>query len=165
MQLMQSKIQINNKLRILKQAANSDVLWDEIVNLEYINDYKDYVYDFTVPGNDSFMVDNGVLVHNTLKAFHSSGIAAKSTSTLGVARTKELLSFSKNIKTPQMYIYLNEEHMDNSEMANRIASHMKYTTLEQIRRKIEIYYDPNPKEKDGFMDKDNVKNILYSKSI
>ena len=58
--------QANNLLKILEQAANSDVVWDKIVKLEYLDDPKEYVYDFTVPGNDSFMVDCGVLVHNTL---------------------------------------------------------------------------------------------------
>lgn len=55
-------------LDVLRQAANSDVVWDEIVRLEYLDDPKEYVYDFTVPGNDSFMVDVGILVHNTLNS-------------------------------------------------------------------------------------------------
>jgi DNA-directed RNA polymerase beta' subunit len=55
-------------MEILLQAANSDVVWDEIVKLEHLPDPGTYVYDFTVPGNDSFMVDCGVLVHNTLNS-------------------------------------------------------------------------------------------------
>ncbi len=58
------------KLAVLRQAAEGDVVWDEIVRLEYLDDPKEYVYDFTVPGNDSFMVDAGVLVHNTLNSVH-----------------------------------------------------------------------------------------------
>lgn len=57
---------VSEKIELLKQAAFSDVVWDKIVKIEYIDDPKEYVYDFTVPGNDSFMVDTGVLVHNTL---------------------------------------------------------------------------------------------------
>jgi len=52
----------------LRSAAYSNVIWDEIVNLEYLADPKEYVYDFTVPGNDSFMVDDAILVHNTLNS-------------------------------------------------------------------------------------------------
>jgi len=52
----------------LKSAAYSDVVWDEITALEYLDDPKEYVYDFTVPGNDSFMVDDAILVHNTLNS-------------------------------------------------------------------------------------------------
>jgi DNA-directed RNA polymerase beta' subunit len=47
--------------------------------LEYHEDPKEYVYDFTVPGNDSFMVDDNILVHNTLNSvdFHTEIVIAK----------------------------------------------------------------------------------------
>lgn len=61
---------ISNKLALLKQAAYSDIVWDEIISLEYSEDPKEYVYDFTVPGNDSFMVDTCILVHNTLNTLN-----------------------------------------------------------------------------------------------
>lgn len=53
---------------LLESALLGDVLWDEIVELVYLDDPKEYVYDFTVPGNDSFMVDDNILVHNTLNS-------------------------------------------------------------------------------------------------
>lgn len=59
---------VHANINILKQAAFSSVVWDEIVKLEYLEDPKEFVYDFTVPGNDSFMVDTCVLVHNTLNS-------------------------------------------------------------------------------------------------
>jgi len=59
---------VETAINILKQAAHSDVVWDEITHMEYLDDPMEYVYDFTVPGNDSFMVDCGVLVHNTLNS-------------------------------------------------------------------------------------------------
>lgn len=59
---------INENITALKSALNADVIWDEIVELIYHSDPKEYVYDFTVPGNDSFMVDNNILVHNTLNS-------------------------------------------------------------------------------------------------
>lgn len=52
----------------LESAGYSDVVWDEITTLEYMDDPKEFVYDFTVPGNDSFMVDDAILVHNTLNS-------------------------------------------------------------------------------------------------
>ena len=58
------------RIAVLRQAAESDVVWDEIVELEHLPDPGEYVYDFTVPGNDSFMVDCGILVHNTLNSVH-----------------------------------------------------------------------------------------------
>lgn len=171
-QLMNAKIQdklepckmadLIVKLTELKQAYNSDIVWDEIVDIKYHDETDEYVYDFTVPGNDSFMVNNGVLVHNTLKAFHQAGIAAISNTLQGVPRVKELLSLSKKIKTPQMIIYLSDEYYKNKEMSHKIASYIRFTTLGQIRNKVEVFYDPTPYANNGFMEKDNVYNIYYT---
>lgn len=59
---------VMGNLAVLEAAAYSDVLWDEIVELVYHDDPHTFVYDFTVPGNDSFMVDDNILVHNTLNS-------------------------------------------------------------------------------------------------
>jgi intein/homing endonuclease len=60
---------IQSELAILKQAASSTVLWDEIVDIEiWTPDVEDFVYDFTVPGCQTFMTDSGVIVHNTLNS-------------------------------------------------------------------------------------------------
>jgi len=79
-----------------------------------------------------------------------------------VPRIKELLSLSKNIKTPIMTILLENKYKENKELANKIASHIKYTTIRDIRKRMDIYYDPDPLRGDGFMKKDNVYNIFYS---
>ncbi len=57
---------VNENIAILESALDADVVWDSIVELNYLDDPKEFVYDFTVPGNDSFMVDDNILVHNTL---------------------------------------------------------------------------------------------------
>lgn len=157
-----NKNNIIYNLEILKQAYNSDIIWDEIVEINILEDNKEYVYDFTIPGTETFMVGNGILVHNTLNSFHSAGIAAIGSITQGVPRIKELLSLTKKIKTPQMIIYLTKEFMANGEMAHKIASYIKYTTLGHIIKKINVYYDPEPNAKDSFMNVDNVKNIYYT---
>jgi len=58
--------QVETNMVHLRSALAADVFWDEIVELNEYVDPKEFVYDFTVPGNDSFMVDCNVLVHNTL---------------------------------------------------------------------------------------------------
>lgn len=98
----------------------------------------------------------------TLNTFHSAGIGTMGTSTLGVPRMKELMSISKNIKTPIMNIYLNNEHRGNRIMVENISSYIKFITIEDLTNKLEIFYDPNPRQKDGFMEKDNVYNVFYS---
>jgi DNA-directed RNA polymerase II subunit RPB1 len=60
---------IENELTIIEQAINSGVIWDEIMKIEYYTpDQNNYVYDFTVPGNQTFMTDYGVVIHNTLNS-------------------------------------------------------------------------------------------------
>jgi DNA-directed RNA polymerase II subunit RPB1 len=98
----------------------------------------------------------------TLKAFHKAGISAISDTLQGVPRVKELFSLSKKIKTPQMIIYLTDEYYKNKEMADKISSYIRFTTLGQIRKKVEVFFDPTPYAKDGFMEKDNVYNIYYT---
>jgi DNA-directed RNA polymerase subunit A" len=59
---------VTEEIAILKQAVDSDVIWDEIVEINNIPDPKEYVYDFTVPRNQTFMVEGGIVVHNTLNS-------------------------------------------------------------------------------------------------
>jgi DNA-directed RNA polymerase beta' subunit len=59
---------VTANLAILESAATSDIIWDEITELEILDDPHELVYDFTVPGNDSFMVDDSIFVHNTLNS-------------------------------------------------------------------------------------------------
>lgn len=105
---------------------------------------------------------NGIWYKRTLNTFHHAGTGTFGASTLGVPRMKELLSLSKNIKTPHMSILLTKEIRKNQEISNKIASYIKFTTMKDIRRKVDIYYDPTPLKKGGFMDRDGVYNIFYS---
>ena len=123
-------INITEKLNILIQAAYGDVVWDSITTLEYLPDPQEYVYDFTVPGNDSFMVDTCVLVHNTLNTFHNAGNSSKN-ATLGVPRLKEIINVSKNIKTPSMILQLKNEY-NSKDCAEKIAAELEFTTLKSV---------------------------------
>ena len=153
--------EVNDAISILKQAAYADAVYDEIVSIEYLPDPKEYVYDFTVPGNDSFMVDTGVLVHNTLDSFHSSGTAAAVKATSGVPRLKELLSVSKNIKTPSLLICLKPDIgqvnaptekedgtvndprvQETKEKCIKVMQQLEITRMIDILDSTEIYWDP-----------------------
>ena len=152
---------VKSHIDILEQAVNADVIWDEIIELEYLPDPQEFVYDFTVPGNDSFMVDNGILVHNTLDSFHVSGTAAAVKATSGVPRLKELLSVSKNIKTPTLTIYLKPDIssvsnytedkegnvsdvrlMEAKEKTLKVLHQLEITRIYDILESTEIYWDP-----------------------
>jgi DNA-directed RNA polymerase II subunit RPB1 len=72
------------------------------------------------------------------------------------------------MKTPIMDIYLDNKNRENKDVAMKIASHIKYTIFKDIRDKVDIYYDPQPFEKDSIMNKDHVnkifRNVKYSKT-
>jgi DNA-directed RNA polymerase II subunit RPB1 len=155
---LKSKIDHKDKA-ILEKIVNSDVYYDEIISIETVKPSHKYVYDLTVEEDKTFVIHSGIGCFDT---FHHAGIGAKGTASLGVPRVKELLHFSKNIKTPRMYVYLEPDIRGNMSLANKIASHIKHTTISEIRDKVEIYYDPQPQASGGFMEQDNVYNIFYS---
>jgi DNA-directed RNA polymerase II subunit RPB1 len=127
---------------MLESAVNSDVIWDEITELEVSPDPHEMVYDFTVPGNDSFMVDDNIFVHNTLNTFHLSGVAAKSGMTRGVPRLKELLKVTQNPKATSLTIPLRADLRNSKEHARRLAQDLEFTLLKDLVTVSRIYYDP-----------------------
>jgi DNA-directed RNA polymerase beta' subunit len=133
---------ILNELLILKQAVNSDVIWDEIITIHtWTPEQTDYVYDFTVPGNQTFMIDNGIIVHNTLNTKHFAGVASKSSANMGVSRIQELVHYTKKIKTPMMMIYFKEPYSNDRTALNKTISYFKYLSIRQLINSAEVYYD------------------------
>ena len=135
---------ITNELAILKQAATSNVIWDEITNIEiYTPEQTEYVYDFTVPANQTFMTDYGVIVHNTLNTFHFAGVASKSNVTRGVPRIEEILSLSSEPKNPSLTVFLKPEDETDREKAQSIMYMLEHTKMEELVKSIEICFDPD----------------------
>jgi DNA-directed RNA polymerase beta' subunit len=147
---------VKENMVILKSALNADVIWDEIVDLIYHDDPKEFVYDFTVPGNDSFMVDCNVLVHNTLNTFHQAGVASKSAVTRGVPRLRELLKVTQNPKASSLTIYLKPEYRNNKDKARELVQDLELTVLRNITDKVAIYWD----EKDATTVVDDDKDLM-----
>lgn len=147
-------------IKLLQQGIEGDVIYDEIVDIEKLEDPETYVYDFTVPGTESFMVNDGIMVHNTLDSFHSSGTAAAVKATSGVPRLKELLSVSKNIKTPTLIVYMKPDIgtvvdpiktdndsidvrvQESKDRSMKIMKQIEITYLVDILDNTEIYWDP-----------------------
>jgi DNA-directed RNA polymerase beta' subunit len=135
---------IKNELTLIEQAVSSNVLWDEIISIEYYTpDQTNYVYDFTVPQNQTFMTDYGVIVHNTLNTFHFAGVASKSNVTRGVPRIEEILSLSSAIKNPSLSVYLKPEDERQKDKARTIMYMLEHTRLEEIVKSTEICFDPD----------------------
>ena len=98
----------------------------------------------------------------TLNTFHIAGLSTMKSVTTGVPRIQEILSVSKNIKTPKISIRLDEQYKKSKEIAHKIASNLKYTTFGDVRGRINVYYDPTPEDDDSIMKMDNVKNVFFN---
>jgi DNA-directed RNA polymerase beta' subunit len=136
--------QIRTDLGIIRSALDADVVWDKIVKLEYLPDPEEYVYDFTVPGNDSFMVDCNVLVHNTLNSVdHDTPIIIAKN---GVIQTPHIGDFIdarvddeanagklQHLPNNQVYLELNDGN-DWKAMSCDEDGNVVWTKLEAITR-------------------------------
>jgi DNA-directed RNA polymerase II subunit RPB1 len=97
-----------------------------------------------------------------LNTFHAAGIKTMSSTIHGIPRIKEILGVSKSIKTPNMTVFLNDEYKTSKDMAKKIASNLKNTTIADIRGRINVYYDQNPDPTTGIMKKDNISGAYYT---
>jgi DNA-directed RNA polymerase beta' subunit len=141
-------IDVERELELLRQGYNCDVIWDKIVDIEIIPENTDkLVYDLSIEGAETFMLGSGVLVHNTLNTFHYSGVSAKSQTTTGVPRLKELLTISKNPKTPSLTIFLKKPYSGNVESAKKVSNKITICNMQDILSEIELFYEV--REKDG----------------
>jgi len=77
-----------------------------------------------------------------LNTKHFAGVSSKSGAVSGVPRILELLSFSKDIKTPQISVYFDNKIRSDKNAINRIASYFKYLSIKQLIDSAEIYYNP-----------------------
>ena len=99
------------------------------------------------------------LTQMTLNSFHSTGISGKGASNLGMSRINEIFRLSTNLKDPEMTIILDKKYSNNKDYANKIASHIKYTTVKDLRKNIESTYNSEPYKKNSIIEIDNVHNI------
>lgn len=97
-----------------------------------------------------------------LNSFHSAGLSTMKNLTNGVPRIQEILSVSKNMKTPQIAVRLEKQFKKSKEFAHKTASNLKYTTFGDIRGRINVYYDPEPNDDGSIMKEDNVSNVFYN---
>ncbi len=184
--LKKKDIENKNSLKYKDEMASKNLLFIALHNflnpkkclLEYkIDKFKfDTIIDKIMYDFNNAVIDPGETVgilaaqslgepvtQMTLNTFHHAGIASMGTANLGVGRTREILSLSRSPKEPIMSIRLKKEYNTNKEIANMIAAHIKFTTIDDLTKRISIIYEPNPLKKDGYRDKDKVYDIFFSK--
>ena len=132
----EKKIDIRNELKIMRRMFNSDVIWDAIETIEYVDYGEPYVYDLTVPGLETFTTFDGVITHNTLNTFHFAGVAEMNI-TLGLPIIIEILDGRKDIGTPMMEIYLKKPYSTGKNI-KELALSIKETKLKEISTEFSI---------------------------
>ncbi|NDB58424.1 DNA-directed RNA polymerase subunit A' [bacterium] len=154
-------IDVEDELTLLRQGYNCDVIWDKIMNIDMIpEDNNKLVYDLSIEGAETFMLGSGVLVHNTLNTFHYSGVSAKSQTTTGVPRLKELLTISKNPKTPSLSVFLKKPFSSTAELAKKVTTNITICTMENLMSEIELFYEIRDKEGDIDLQHEEDRDIL-----
>jgi DNA-directed RNA polymerase II subunit RPB1 len=98
------------------------------------------------------------LTQLNLNTKHFAGVASKSGAVSGVPRILELLSFSKEIKTPQIVVYFNNDIRSDRNAVNRIASYFKFLSIKLLIDNASIYYDVGS---DKFLKNDNVSTPFF----
>lgn len=135
--------QVKFNMSILESALNSDIIWDEIVELEILPDPHEMVYDFTVPGNESFMVDDNIFVHNTLNSvdWDTEILIAKDGNILAPRIGEFIDNYMANcdakriqhLPNDQLYVELNDGH-DWKAVSCDENGKMMWTKLEAITK-------------------------------
>jgi DNA-directed RNA polymerase beta' subunit len=109
---------ISEELKLIEQAITSNVIWDEIIEIEYYTpEQTNYVYDFTIPGNQTFMTDYGVIVHNTLNSvtFETPIIVRNREGNIQKVQIGEFIE--KHIKMPKNLEYYKDKDTTYAEMS------------------------------------------------
>ena len=124
---------------------NTDIYWDEIEEIEYLDaeEYGEYVYDFSVEGVETFTTTDGFVVHNTLNTFHNAGTASKSNVNSGVPRLKELISVTQNQKTPSLTIYLKDKYKTSRTESKTFLNKIEKNKFDYFVDNTMVYYDTN----------------------
>ncbi len=139
-------VDITEELKIMKTMHASDVVWDEIAELEYVRSSSNYVYDLTVEGTETFTTFEGIVTHNTMRSYTLASQSDRlSKVTQGLPRLIEIFDARKTFEK-NMIIYLREQY-NTKEKAKEIASRIKamhvsdvikYHSIDLIEMRIEL---------------------------
>ena len=96
----------------------------------------------------------------TLNTFHFAGVGSKSEVVRGVPRLKEIISASKNIKSPCISIMLKDHICYDKEKSTEFLNKIEITYVKDITISTKIYYDENIQDIEGY-DKDDVMRLYH----
>lgn len=134
--------EINGKIVLepRQHALHKDLLFNKIVSIEEVPNTTPYAYDLTVERTRNFAIANKLALRDT---FHNVGILSKTNATRGVPRIDEILSLSKEIKSPSLTVFLKPEDRTHKDRAQELMYKMEHTTLGELVKTTAIHFDPD----------------------
>jgi DNA-directed RNA polymerase II subunit RPB1 len=129
--------------KILKDHRFSKIAFDYLIEHIKINFNKSIIQVSEMVGPIAAQSLGEPATQMTLNTFHFAGVSSKSNVTRGVPRLKELLHISKSIKAPSTNIYLKNEIKYNKTKAQEVLNIIELTTLKDLVKAINVYFDPN----------------------
>jgi DNA-directed RNA polymerase beta' subunit/intein/homing endonuclease len=160
-------IDVSDDIELLKQGCNSDVMWDKITDIQIYDPTDTFVYDLSIDQNNTFMLGSGIIVHNTLNAFHLSGVSSAASVISGLPRLGEIMAVRQKIQTPSMVLYLKtppgKTYDDiTREYAENVAKNITYLTLRDICTDVQIEYEKEALKQDDPYDKQVVTDFTQN---
>ncbi len=146
--------------RIITEYKLNKEIFDKYINIIINKFNKNLIEPCAMIGCLAAQSIGEPLTQLTLKAFHKIGQPSVSNTLQGVPRMNELLTISKLPKESQMNVVLKEEYKTNKDIADKMASYMRHTTLGELRTKVDIYYDP----KNTILDINKINTSFCDKS-
>jgi len=123
-------LEVRPDLDRLHSLLEEDVAWDEIVAVETLPAPSKAVYDFSVPGLETFTTAEGVVTHNTMRTFHYAGVAEMNV-TLGLPRLIEIVDARRVPSTPIMEIHLRKSYQELAKV-QKVAKEIEETSVEDV---------------------------------
>lgn len=113
----------------------TDVYFDEVKEIEFVDGTTEYVYDFTVAETRNFQGINGLAVADT---FHRAGSADKQPV---VSKFSELLNATNKPKSPSYFVYFKEGNSTVTELRNTIGHSIIQLNFKKITKSFKICVD------------------------
>lgn len=158
-------LQIGDKVMIHdKKTSNNlpkikDMYLDPIEKIEFVKPTTEHVYDLTVPSTTNFLTSGGLCVRDT---FHLAGVGSASSVTQGVPRLNELLTITKDPKTPSCTLYLKDRDRFQHERAVQVKNNIEQTKIRDILKGDPAFYlEPTGRSSEGVLEEDKAFLKFY----
>ena len=132
--------------RILIDKNISQLCFNNIY-IEIINKfYKSLVEPGTLVGTIAAQSIGEPATQMTLNTFHFAGVSSKSAITRGVPRLKEIISVTRNLKSPLITIHPQNEYAYDKNNIIDIVNQMELTYIKDLLVSSKIYFDPTSED-------------------